>query len=754
MSSTEGSLLDDLSGLNSPQREAVTHGNGPLLIVAGAGSGKTAVLTRRIANLINERQVSPFAILAISFTNKAAGEVKDRVAGLVGPVAQKMWIGTFHSACVRILRGNITSLGYKSAFTIYDSSDSDRLISFIMKDAGIDPKKVKPSGVRHAISRAKDEMITPEVYVTRAAHWMERQIAEIYTAYQRRLKEASALDFDDIINLTVRLFTEFPEILAHYKERFQHILVDEFQDTNGAQFELVRLLGAPDGNVAVVGDMDQSVYGFRGADYRNLARFEDAFPSAKVITLEQNYRSTQRILSAANALIEHNHARKPKNLWTDSGPGDPLVVHLSGNEHDEAAFIAMEIERLRETDGFRFKDAAVFYRTNAQSRVIEEIFTRFGIPYRIVGGQRFYDRREVKDLLAYLKVLVNPADSVSLRRIVNTPRRGIGDRTIAELDGFAAVSGITLYEAIEGAEHNPAIAKRTLGGLKAFSGLMAELQAYRRDGASVRDIIQVAWERSGYMAELESERSIEALGRVENLKELAGVAAEFEERMPDGTLEDFLAQTSLVSEQDEYDEEESTVTLMTLHNAKGLEFPIVFLTGLEEGVFPHMRSLTEPDELEEERRLAYVGITRARQRLYLTHAWSRSLWGGVNYNPPSRFLKEIPEELVKRMGEKPRRSSGAGGYSGGGGGYSGGGGGYSNNRYPSRPVPTTQVRYPDLERATAGWRVGQEVSHSRWGTGVITALSGSGEKAEAKIWFSEVGEKTLLLAYAPIKATD
>ncbi|HEX2054043.1 MAG TPA: UvrD-helicase domain-containing protein, partial [Actinomycetota bacterium] len=517
MSSIPESLLDDLSGLNPPQREAVTHGDGPLLIVAGAGSGKTAVLTKRISHLINERQVSPFAILAISFTNKAAGEVKDRVAGLVGPVAQKMWIGTFHSACVRILRGNIASLGYKSAFTIYDSSDSERLLSFVMKDGNFDPKKIKPSSVLHAISRAKDELITPEMYADRAAHWMDRQIATIYAAYQRRLQEASALDFDDIINLTVRLFREFPEILRHYRERFQHVLVDEFQDTNGAQFELVRLLGAPNGNVTVVGDMDQSVYGFRGADYRNLARFEEAFPSARVITLEQNYRSTQRILSAANALIEHNSARKPKNLWTDSGPGDPVVVHLSGNEHDEAAFIAMEIERLRDTEGYRFRDAAVFYRTNAQSRVIEEIFTRFGIPYRIVGGLRFYDRREVKDLLAYLRVLVNPADTVSLRRIVNTPRRGIGDRTIAELEGYAAVSGITLYEAIEGAEHNPALAKRTLSGLRAFSSLMNELQAYRRDGASVRDIIQVAWERSGYMAELESERSIEALGRVENL---------------------------------------------------------------------------------------------------------------------------------------------------------------------------------------------------------------------------------------------
>ncbi|MEX2553640.1 MAG: DNA helicase PcrA [Actinomycetota bacterium] len=735
MTDTDASPFIDLSGLNPPQREAVLYGDGPMLIVAGAGSGKTAVLTRRIAHLIADRRVSPFAILAISFTNKAAQEVKDRVAALVGPVAAKMWIGTFHSACVRVLRSHIPKLGYRSGFTIYDAADSERLISFIMRDGGHDPKKVKPSGVLHAISRAKDELIGPEAYEAQAAHWMERQTAAIYSVYQKRLQEASAVDFDDIINLTVRLFTEFPEVLEHYRQMWQHILVDEFQDTNGAQFELVRLLAYPDGSIVVVGDMDQSVYGFRGADYRNLARFEEAFSGARVITLEQNYRSTQRILSAANALIENNRARHPKNLWTDAGPGDMVVIHNSANEHDEAAFVAMEIERLREVEGHRFKDAAVFYRTNAQSRVVEEVFSRFGIPYRILGGLRFYDRKEIKDLMAYLRVLVNPADAVSLRRVINTPRRGIGERTIAELQGHAAVGGMSLYEAIESAEHIPSFNKRALGGLQAFVSLINELQAYREESASVRDLIQLTWERSGYMAELESERSIEALGRVENLKELAGVAGEFEERLPDGSLEDFLAQTSLVSEQDEYDEEESSVTLMTLHNAKGLEFPVVFMVGMEEGVFPHMRSLSEPEELEEERRLAYVGITRAKKNLYMTHSWSRSLWGGVNFNPPSRFLKEIPTELTRRVGEQTvRRSDKSRGYS-------------------QRQVPTSTARYPDLERATAGWRVGQEVAHSRWGSGVITSLSGQGEKAEATIWFSDTGEKRLLLAYAPIKAT-
>lgn len=728
----------DLTRLNEPQLQAVLYGDGPMLIVAGAGSGKTAVLTSRIAHLICERNVSAFAILAISFTNKAASEVKERVAALVGPVANRMWIGTFHSACVRVLRSHIGKLGYRSAFTIYDQSDSERLIGIIMKDGGFDLKKVKPSSVLHVIGRAKDELIGPESYETRAAHWMERQVASIYKVYQKRLAEASAVDFDDIICLTVQILNQFPEVLEHYRQAFQHILVDEFQDTNGAQFELVRLLAAPGGNITVVGDMDQSVYGFRGANYRNLARFEEAFSGTKVVTLEQNYRSTQRILSAANALIEHNRARKPKNLWTKAGDGDLIVVHHAGNEHDEAAFIASEIERLRETEGHRYRDVAVFYRTNAQSRVVEEIFGRFAIPYRILGGLRFYDRKEVKDLLAYLKVVVNPADTVSLRRILNTPRRGIGDRTVAELAGHAAVSGMSMFEAIEGAKHIPTFSKRVLGGLQSFCSLIRELQTYQQGGAGVRELVELTWERSGYMAELESERSIEGLGRIENLKELAGVAAEFELRVPEGTLDDFLSQTSLVSEQDAYDEEESTVTLMTLHNAKGLEFPVVFIAGLEEGVFPHMRSLTEPDELEEERRLAYVGITRAEKNLYLTYAWSRSLWGGVNYNPPSRFLKEIPAELIRKVGErsgKPTQTLGRAGY-------------------PGRGAPAAlRTRYPDMGKANAQWRVGQEVAHSRWGSGIITSLSGHGEKAEATIWFSDTGEKRLLLAYAPIRAT-
>ncbi|MBW3589431.1 MAG: DNA helicase PcrA [Actinobacteria bacterium] len=711
-----------LAGLNPPQQTAVTHGDGPLLIVAGAGSGKTAVLTRRVAYLMRQREVSPWAILAITFTNKAADEVRERVAGLAGDVARGMPIGTFHSQMGRMLRREAPRLGYKSSFTIYDSSDSERLITYAMRDLNIDPKRIKPSAIHHTISRAKDELIDAEAYASSAANWYERQISAAYTEYQKRLKQADAMDFDDLIFNSVRVFREFPEVMRHYRERWRHILVDEFQDTNAAQFELVRLLGAPDGNVVVVGDMDQSVYAFRGADYRNLARFEEAFPNASVIMLEQNYRSTHNILSAANALIQHNRSRKPKNLWTEAGPGEKIIRYYADDEHDEAAFVAAEIEKLRENHGYRYRDATIFYRTNAQSRVIEEVFTRFGIPYRIIGGLRFYERKEVKDILAYLRVLSNPADAVSLRRIINTPRRGIGDRTVAELQAHALLRGMTMFEVIEGADDVATLSRRALSALKDFMHLMQELRAFRQEGASIRSLVEVIWERSGYMAELESERTIESLGRIENLKELAGVAAEFSERFPDGGLDDFLAQISLVSEQDEYDEEEMAATLMTLHNAKGLEFPVVFIVGMEDGVFPHIRSLGSPEELEEERRLAYVGLTRAKQRLYLTLARSRSLWGGSSYNPPSRFLKEVPDEFVTSIGD---------------------------------PGPMSEsTRYPNLERATSGWRIGQEVSHTRWGLGVITSLSGTGEKAEATIHFSDEGEKRVVLAYAPIKQVD
>jgi DNA helicase-2/ATP-dependent DNA helicase PcrA len=716
---------DDLLGdLNPAQREAATHHDGPLLVVAGAGSGKTAVLTRRVAHLIRAHGVPPYSILAITFTNKAAGQMRDRIEGLIGPVAKTMWIGTFHSMCARLLRKEAPRLGYQSSFTIYDSSDSQRLIAHILKEATLPgASRLKPSQVHHAISRVKDELLGPEVLES-SPNWERQAMAPVYREYQRLLKEANAMDFDDLIGNTVQVLRD-PEVNAAYRQRWSHLLVDEFQDTNAAQFELVSLLSAPDGNVCVVGDMDQSIYAFRGADYRNLMRFEQAYPTARVITLDRNYRSTQNILTAANALIDNNRLRKPKNLWTDLGAGDLIGRYLATDEHDEAAFVAVESTRLQESEGFRLRDIAVFYRTNAQSRVIEEVFTRFGIPYRVLGGLRFYERKEVKDILAYLRVVVNTADSASLRRIINTPKRGIGDRTVSMIDAHAALQGVTLFEAIGDAVNGAVegIATRTQRGLREFVDLIAELRGFLQGGASIAEVIEVAAERSGLLAELESDRSIEALGRVENVKELAVSAAQYAQGFLDASLDDFLTQVALVSEQDDYDEESSSVSLMTLHNAKGLEFPVVFLLGMEDGVFPHIRSLGNPDELEEERRLAYVGITRAKERLYLVSSRQRNLSGHFGYNSASRFLKEIPEEVVRHIGDSAPAVS-------------------SSSRNP---------QYPDLERAGQDWRVGQAVEHDRWGSGVIQELKGAGAKAEARVWFAGIGEKRLLLGYAPIK---
>ncbi|MGH2719664.1 MAG: 3'-5' exonuclease, partial [Actinomycetota bacterium] len=547
----------------------------------------------------------------------------------------------------------------------------------------------------------------------------------VFREYQRLLREANAMDFDDLIGNAVAAL-RIDEVAANYRQRWRHVLVDEFQDTNATQFELVRLLKAPDGNICVVGDMDQSIYAFRGADYRNLMRFEEAFPQAKVITLDRNYRSSQNILSAANALIDHNRQRKPKNLWTDLGAGELIGRYLANDEHDEAAYVAVEIDRLRETDGYRHRDIAVFYRTNAQSRVVEEVFTRFGVPYRVLGGLRFYERKEIKDLLSYLRVVVNTADSASIRRIVNVPRRGIGDKSVAVVDAHATFQGITLYQAIEDADRGAVegLSSKALGGLRDFVSLIRELRDLRDGGATIAQLMEAALAKSRYLTELEADRSIEGLGRLENLRELAAGASQGELDNPDLTLDDYLSQVALVSEVDDYDSESSSVSLMTMHNAKGLEFPVVFITGLEEGVFPHIRTLGNPDELEEERRLAYVGITRAKERLYLLHARQRSLSGHFGYNSPSKFLAEIPPDVVHVVGDTAVMSS---------------------SRNP---------QFPDVVRAAAAWRVGQSVEHEKWGSGVITALSGSAAKAEATVWFSGIGEKRLLLAYAPIKAVD
>jgi DNA helicase-2/ATP-dependent DNA helicase PcrA len=742
-----------LAGLNPAQLEAVTHTDGPLLVVAGAGSGKTRVLTHRIARLIEVEGVSPFQILAITFTNKAAGEMRERVGSLVGPVAEKMWVSTFHSACVRILRRDAKLLGYPSAFTIYDQADAVRLTGYVLRDLNVDTKKFPPRGVHATISAAKNEGLGPVEYAERASVIHERRIAEVFAEYQQRLVRAGAMDFDDLLGVTVELLRTQPEVLAGYQQRFAHVLVDEYQDTNPVQNELVMLLGERHRNVCVVGDLDQSIYAFRGADMRNLAEFETTFPDATVVVLEQNYRSTQTILDAANAVIANNLSRRPKELRTDSGAG-AAIVHFQGeDEGDEAQWVAHEISTLHEDGSTRWSDVAVFYRTNAQSRVIEEQFLHSGIPYRVVGGTRFYDRKEIKDAIAYLQAVANPSDEVSVKRVLNTPKRGVGDQTVGRLDAYARAHGVTFVDALRRWDDAGASA-RSARGIEAFLDLIDDVATHLADGPAA--VIEQLLQRSGYVGELEAERTVEADSRLENLSELVGLASEFE------TVDEFLEQVSLVADTDSLpdpeDPSDTGVVLMTLHSAKGLEFPVVFLVGMEEGVFPHMRSLTEPAQLEEERRLCYVGITRARQRLFLSNAWCRTLHGSTQYNPPSRFLSELPEHLVEaspasRSGSS-RRSRG--GWSStswdSGGGFGADRSGRDGGFVPSTGSSFAGPRPPESTGAhELGIRVGDDVRHNKWGEGVVLLIEGSGEKAEAVVRFPEVGEKRLLLSWAPLE---
>ena len=753
-----------LGGLNPVQREAAAAPDGPLLVIAGAGSGKTRVLTHRIAFLIAERDVSPFGLLAITFTNKAAGEMKERVAALVGPVARRMWVSTFHSACARILRREAPMLGYRSSFSIYDQSDSVRLVDYVRRDLDLDPKRFPPRRLHAAISAMKNELVSVEQAEADAMTLPERRLADVYREYQRRLLEASATDFDDLLLLTVRLFREHADSLAHWRGRFRHVLVDEFQDTNAAQWELVRLLGEEHRNVVAVGDSDQAIFKFRGADYRNLLRFEEVFPEATVVVLEQNYRSTQRILDAANAVIANNAARKPKHLWTEQVGGELITRYQAEDERDEAAFVAHEITRLTDTEGCRFSDLAVFYRTNAQSRVIEEALVRAGIPYRVVGGVKFYDRREVKDALAYLRGLVNPDDEVSWKRIVNTPKRGVGDTSVAKVTAHAQASGLTFRAAL-GQAVAAGVGGKAVGGIQDLLEIMEEVEGAADTGVAAT--VEAVLEDTGYLAELEAERSLEAESRIENLRELVGVCREFDDALARGDItglagiagaegngddasvptglgrvQAFLEAVGLVTDLDDLDGEQSTATLMTLHSAKGLEFPVVFLTGLEDGVFPHVRSLGDPDELEEERRLCYVGITRARERLYLCHAWSRTLFGATDYYPPSRFLDEIPEELVQAMGLERGRGIGA----------------------HREAVVSAALRRSDggglaptagpvgaRGAEQLGIKIGDDVGHETFGEGVVLDLIGQGDRTEAVIQFRDVGEKRLLLAWAPLQ---
>jgi DNA helicase II / ATP-dependent DNA helicase PcrA len=760
-----------VEGLNPDQLDAVVHRGGPLLVVAGAGSGKTRVLTHRIAHLVDEG-VHPSRILAITFTNKAAAEMRERVGHLVGPVVKAMWVSTFHSACVRILRAHADQLGYPRQFSIYDQADAVRLTGYVVRDLGLDPKRFTPRGVQGHISSWKNELVGPDEAAASAGNIFERKHAEVYREYQARLVKAGAMDFDDLLVNVVRLFRSNPDVLEHYRERFEHILVDEYQDTNPAQNEIVLLLAGGHQNVCVVGDSDQGVYGWRGADLRNILQFEDAFPSVTTIILDQNYRSTQTILDAANAVIANNLARTPKSLWTDSGHGDRIVRYHAEDEGDEATWVAGTAQQLHRDDAVNWREMAVLYRTNAQSRVVEEAFMRMGVPYKVVGGTRFYDRREIKDAMAYLRAVVNPADEVSVKRVLNVPKRGVGDASIAKLDAFAAAEGVAFLDALRRADE-AGVTGPAVRGISSFVdlldrvGVMVDGMGSDDSGTHIGpgDLLQAVIEESGYLAELEAEDTVEAHGRIENLGELVGSAREFT------VLDEFLEQVALVADTDELPDGEAAddqVVLMTLHAAKGLEFPVVFMVGVEEGVFPHIRALTEPDQMEEERRLAYVGITRAMRRLHMSHAWSRMLFGSTQYNPPSRFFDEIPPELVDSQGNVSGRSS------------------YGRQSYRSRssdhddPPPYRRRDAGDRSSGSSdeahrervvdaaiaagrrgapappnsqelGLRVGDDVEHPAFGEGVIIDISGSGEQAEAVINFTGVGTKHLSLAWAPLK---
>jgi len=783
-----------LEGLNDPQRAAVVHEGAPLLVVAGAGSGKTRVLTRRIAWLIAERGAHPGSILAITFTNKAAAEMKERVEELVGRRARIMWVSTFHSACVRILRKEIGALelagtSYKSNFSIYDAADQKRLMTLVCRDLDLDPRRYQPAALLNWISDHKNELRDAEDAAREARNQLEETYAAAYSLYQRRLREANALDFDDLIMTTVHLLQAFPDVRETYRRRFRHVLVDEYQDTNHAQYALIHQLCAdspeepltgdaadagtrvPPAELMVVGDADQSIYAFRGANIRNILDFEQDFPNATSILLEQNYRSTQTILTAANAVIGNNRGRKEKRLWSDAGEGERLVGYVADDEHDEARFVSEEIDKLTDAGAHRPGDVAVFYRTNAQSRVFEEVFIRVGMPYKVVGGVRFYERREVRDALAYLRTLVNPADQVSLRRILNTPKRGIGDRAVACVQALAERERITFWEALRRAEDAPGLATRSLTAIRGFVAMMEELQSMVDAGERADVVLETVLARSGYLTELEESDDPQDATRLENLAELVAVAREFSEDpmagpsadpadVEAGTLEpglgDFLERVALVADSDQIPDDDpddsGVVTLMTLHTAKGLEFPVVFLTGLEDGVFPHARTLGDQTELEEERRLAYVGITRARERLYLSRAMVRSAWGAPSHNPGSRFLDELPVDVIDwRRTEAAQtrwsRPDLASGSPAGLGTPTAAG----RRNFSAAAVRADAAARAKPARAIPSLEPGDRVVHDAFGLGTVVALDGVGEKSVASIDFGSEGVKRLLLRYAPVE---
>lgn len=719
-----------LMGLNPDQRQAVETTEGPLLIVAGAGSGKTRVLTNRVAYLLGEKRIHPWNILAITFTNKAAKEMKERIQHLVGPSAEDIWISTFHSMCVRMLRRDIDRIGFSRNFTILDSSDQLTVIKQVLKEQNIDPKQFPPRSFLNRISNAKNQLLSPGDMEERASGFREEQAARVYKSYQEKLRNNQSLDFDDLLLETVRLFQQVPEVLDYHQRKFQYIHVDEYQDTNHVQYILVKMLAAKHRNLCVVGDSDQSIYRFRGADITNILHFERDYLDAAVIKLEQNYRSTKTILDAANEVIAHNQGRKPKNLWTENEQGDCVQYFEAENEHDEAYFVADTIVNGRKK-GQDYQDFAILYRTNAQSRVFEDVLIKSNIPYQMVGGTKFYERKEIKDLLAYLRLVVNPDDDLSLSRVINVPRRGIGQATLDKIIHYAQTQDLSLFKALLEAE-NIGLTPRFLKPLKSFVNLIRECHAmmeYLTAGELTEEILQ----RTGYREELKKEETVEAASRLENIDEFLSVTKEFEDKNEDKTLVAFLTDLALVSDVDALDEEGTTtsaITMMTLHSAKGLEFPQVFLVGMEEGIFPHSRTLDDPEEMEEERRLAYVGITRAQSKLYVTRSRYRMLFGQTSANPPSTFLKEIPEHLLEPVGQPSPSGTTVKAYS---------------RKGPVRPVQNT-----DLD-----WRVGDRVQHKKWGLGTVVKVQGEKDDTELNIAFpSPVGVKRLLARFAPISRAD
>lgn len=743
-------LISIFEGLNEPQKEAVCHTEGPLLVLAGAGSGKTRVLTQRIAYLIS-KGVAPWNILAVTFTNKAAQEMRERVEALVGEMARSIWVHTFHTACVRILRQDIEVLGYSKNFVIFDTQDQLTVVKGILKELNISDKNFQPRAILNSISAAKNELMDVETYHRKAADFWSNTVAEVYKLYQRRLKANNGLDFDDLIMLTVRLLREYPEILEKYQDRFKYILIDEYQDTNHAQYTLVNLLASKYRNLCVVGDDDQSIYSFRSADIRNILEFERDFPEVKVIKLEQNYRSTKTILHAANEVIRHNRSRRPKRLWTENIAGDNILEYSAADDREEAWFIAEEIHDLVRNKGYKYSDFALLYRTNAQSRSFEEAMIQRNLPYRVIGGVRFYERKEIKDILAYLRVVANPDDQISLSRIINVPKRGIGDSSFERFLYFLQDNNYSVLEGFSHLEEIPSLTARATKPMAAFYHMLLGW-LMKRDTASVKELTEMILNESGYLQELRNERTIESESRLENLDEFLALTIEFEQNSDDKSLAAFLETVALVSDVDNYEADADAVVMMTLHSAKGLEFPVVFLAGMEEGIFPHSRSLLETSELEEERRLCYVGITRARQRLYVTHASQRVIYGGYTNSVPSRFLLEFPREVITRI--KEERAA-------------------ADRRTPVQPVtppvsrqavkpsggtPAISPGVQTKPKATAtnpdDIGVGCKVKHPKWGIGTVVTKEGTGPDAQVKVAFPGLGIKSLIMAYANLEKMD